>query len=87
MVSPIMDSFIGLVLLKTFLGIRWLTKGITTNQKTTMLAMFQLINSEKGTSTVISAKGMASVLLRFEMLWFFIRLYAFEWTDSETSSE
>lgn len=65
MVSPIMDSFMGLALLKAFLGIKWLTKGINTNQKTTMLAMFQPIKSEKGIKIITIAKGMASVLLRF----------------------
>lgn len=74
MVSPIMDSLTGLVLLKIFVGTKWLTKGINTNQKTTMLVMFQPIKNENGIKIIAIAKGMASVLLRFEMLWFFIGL-------------
>tara|TARA_R110001592_G_scaffold57548_8_gene174889 strand:- start:114 stop:371 length:258 start_codon:yes stop_codon:yes gene_type:complete len=69
-----MDSFIELVLLKTFLGTKWLTKGINTNQKTTMLAVFQLIKSENGIKIMAIAKGMASMLLILVMFWFFTRL-------------
>ncbi len=60
-----MDSFMELVLLKTFLGTKWLTKGISTNQKTTMLAMFHPIKSENGIKIITIAKGMASVFLIF----------------------
>ena len=86
MVSPIMDSLTGLLCLKIFVGTKWLTTGINTNQKITILAMFQPIKNENGIKIMDIAKGMASVLLRFNMLWFFMWLGGFELADPETSS-